>query len=81
MPKKSTFRWRRRQWMRYIKKPSKQRRRQGDQMSLWKSRPKCVPAHFSSKFIHIFYWGKMYPKKFRPFPSCSKSFPKKTIAQ
>jgi hypothetical protein len=28
---------------------------QGDQMSLWKNRPKCDPTYFLSKFMRSFY--------------------------
>jgi hypothetical protein len=34
---------------------------QGDQMSLWKNRPKCIQTHFLPKFMHNYYGGKMYP--------------------
>jgi hypothetical protein len=30
---------------------------QGDQMSLWESRPKCSPTHFLSKVIHFLNRG------------------------
>jgi hypothetical protein len=31
--------------------------RQGDQMSLWKNRPKSSPKYFLSKLITTLYWG------------------------
>jgi hypothetical protein len=31
---------------------------QGDQMSLWKNRPKYSPTHLLSKTMHNFYRGK-----------------------
>jgi hypothetical protein len=38
-------------------------RGQGDKMSLRKkNRPKCIPTHFLSKFLHNLYLGKSCPK-------------------
>jgi hypothetical protein len=34
----------------------------GDQISLWKNRPKCGPNHFLSKLINYFFCGKKWPK-------------------
>jgi hypothetical protein len=35
---------------------------QGDQMSLWRNRPKCRPANVLPKLIHNFYHEKSSPK-------------------
>jgi hypothetical protein len=49
------------------------RAEKGDQMRLWKSRPKCGPTHFSLNSIHNFYRGKSSPKSLGPFCHMQKT--------
>jgi hypothetical protein len=53
---------------------------QGDQMGLWKNRPKCSPPHFLSKLTHYFHRAKRSPRIYATWVT-SKKLPPKTIAQ
>jgi nicotinamidase-related amidase len=57
--------------------PERRRHEQGDQMSLWKSRPKCGP----NKFLSNFACGKKCPTNSGYFSNFQKNCPKKIIAQ
>jgi hypothetical protein len=52
---------------------------QGDQMSLWKSRPKCSPTHFLSKLMRNFHRGKSSTKVYIYFCHFQKTAQRKQL--
>jgi hypothetical protein len=54
---------------------------QGDQIRLFKNRPKCSQNGFLTKLFQNFYGGKKKLKKFVYFCNLKKNYPKKTLTQ